>query len=99
MAYGIPYGLFSPLCTKFASSIVKKEYRYFSVTVVWSIAAAIFGGFTPYIANFLVAHYGASAVSLYIYTIIAANIFSLITMKEKRHRNTADAKTCETNNT
>lgn len=56
-AYGIPYGLFSPLATKYCSELVSKN-KCLSVAFFWQVSAAFFGGFSPFMCELIYTTYG-----------------------------------------
>jgi MFS transporter, MHS family, proline/betaine transporter len=83
---GILYGIFSGAAPTHLCRMLPTEIRYVSLSVGYSGAVMIFGGFAPFIATSLVAWTG-SASSPSWYVIICATISLTVLLKSAGHPN------------
>jgi MFS transporter, MHS family, proline/betaine transporter len=81
---GILYGIFSGAAPTHLSQMLPTEIRYVSLSVGYSGAVMIFGGFAPFIATSLVVWTG-SASSPSWYVIICAIVSLTVLLKSARH--------------
>lgn len=69
----ICYAPYAAICASFLTEIIPTRVRYTSMSFGYNVAVAIFGGFAPFIATWLVRETGSSVASA-IYLIAAAVI-------------------------
>src|SRR5262249_29725650 len=76
------YAPYAGACPAFYAEIFPTRVRYTALSIGYNIAVAIFGGFAPFIATFLVRETG-SVYAPAVYVIIAAIVTGAILLKTR----------------
>lgn len=86
LLYGVAVGLLAGVLPSFFSELFDTKVRYTGVSIAYQTPAVLVGGFTPFIATWLVSLTGGDswAVSLYIAVIAPISVACGLLLKETR---------------
>lgn len=75
--YGVAVGLIAGVLPAFYSELFDTRVRYTGVSVSYQLCAVLFGGFTPFVATWLVSVMDGSPVLVSVY-LLAASVLSVV---------------------